>query len=190
MRLHILLSLLVAAGAGCRRTATVQQHDQRGTDTVLVSYPGASVTDVLHAIKVAGADSARRRYFGAAPVETYCGEAITDSISRGDSLWLVAADQLSQGADACVASGLTYAIRVALASAPAQVLRIWGTRWGVDWLCQIPHGDGIEDRVIHAYYRRVTAALDALSDPAVSVSRDHCLAAMRRSYEQVYPPAG
>jgi hypothetical protein len=178
------VALILASALGC-----VQEPRATPATSAVGPPPPLRARDVLALIDNAGADSARRTYFGGAFVAT-CGAPVIDSIATGDSLWLVVAERLGPGSDACAAEGIGYGASLALARSPAQVLRVRGDRGLIDHVCALPFDDGVADSVVRRHYTRVMAAVAAITEARLVARREQCRAALKKSYEAIFPTAG
>jgi hypothetical protein len=106
---------------------------------------------------------------------------VSERIGDGDAAFVALAPKLAAGADAGTAEDLPIALAFALPrNAPAVLAAIQGGAFDPAEVCGAPF---IEDTVsdIPAYRRRATAAVQAVSDPALASVRAACLAALAQT---------
>lgn len=176
--------VLSTLALGC----TSAREDSGAASREDVRQPAAGGVDaatVLATIEAAGPDSVVRWILGDARFGN-CGATLGDSIATGDSLWLLVAQRIETHTDACLGEELSYALPLALATAPARVLRAFPNRQ----LCHAPAYEEQPESLTVQFVARARLALTAILAGPDSARASTCLRKLEASAESVRPSAG
>ena len=102
-------------------------------------------------------------------------EGVLANIERGAKAWLGVAAALRPGADAAAATGLNFAVARALPRAPATVLGLIGSPFGLEQVCTVPYIEP-EQGVERRYLKAAKAALERRAASNLEAVRAKCLA--------------